>query len=430
MDKHWYFKGFYMKLIITVLPLIFMSLSAWADDEPLSIEKALSLAFAENPEIAASQARADAESSLVRSKYWLPNPKVGLMRESNLNNMQLEMGPMTSWSVSQELMFPLKYFAMGGAQSARAEAAKQQALDKRLDVRQRLLTTYYGYYSSSRMLALLEAQRETLREIARIAEARRATGAVPQQDEMKAHVEQTRIENEILLQQQEVTEMKAKLLALLNWEVTQTFTLPKEDLATPKLSKSTQEIQSSALTNSKMIAREQAMLNEAENERRNAKYSYFPDFMVSYRKAFINSPNNAYAAGIEMTIPLWFFAKQTSEVSAASARALEAEKNLEATRRNVQAESQATASKVETYDKLLKIYETALIPQATSTLNSSRSAYTAGKVGFQELLDSERSLYSTRMSYYQTLAKFVESVTQLERITGTSISSLPFGDSL
>ncbi len=398
--------------------------------EPLSAAQALARAFAENSEIGAFQARADAEASLIPSKYWLSSPKVGLMHESKMSNMQLEMGPMSSWTFSQEVMFPLKYFAMGGAQSAKAEVARQELLERKLEVRQRVLTTYYGLYTSNRMLDLLEAQKETLREIARIVEIRRATGAVPQQDEMKTHVEQTKIENEILLQRQEVTELQAKLAALLNWDPAQILTLPKEELASPKLTKPIQEMSSQALSQSKRVARDQAILNETEYEKQNAKYSYFPDFILNYRKPFTNSPSNAYAASIEMTIPLWFFAKQTSEVAAASARALEAEKNLETTKRNTQADAHAMASKVETYAKLLKIYETALIPQAASTLNSSRSAYSAGKVGFQDLLDSERSVYSTRMSYYQTLAKFVESVSELERISSSSLSTLPFGDSL
>jgi cobalt-zinc-cadmium efflux system outer membrane protein len=90
-----------------------------------------------------------------------------------------------------------------------------------------------------------------------------------------------------------------------------------------------------------------------------------------------------------------------------------------------EAETKRLVSKAETLSKLLKIYETALIPQSTSALNSSRAAYSAGRVGFQELLDAERSLYSVRIEYYKNLASFVEALSGLERVVGTAVSDLP-----
>lgn len=392
----------------------------------LSPSSVLSQVYSKNPDLASQEARADAEDSLISSKYTPANPRIGFMRESGMNLMQQQMGPMNSWVVSQELMFPTKYFSMGSMQRYRAKAAHEEFLDTKLKVRQNALTRYYGYYSASRILSLLEAQKETLREIARIAESRRATGAVPQQDEMKAHVEQTKIENEIILQKQELVEAQAELNALLNQDQGSELPLPKEDLPVPKIAFPQESIESLAAESSKMISAQKFMLEETESAKSLATMSYFPDFMLSYRKPFgQNSPSNAYAVGIEMTIPLWFFSKQTSEVASASARVLEAEHKLTQTRRMTEAETKRLVSKAETLSKLLKIYETALIPQSTSALNSSRAAYSAGRVGFQELLDAERSLYSVRIEYYRNLANFVETLTGLERVVGTSVSDLP-----
>ena len=47
-----------------------------------------------------------------------------------------------------------------------------------------------------------------------------------------------------------------------------------------------------------------------------------------------------------------------------------------------------------------------------------------------DLVDAERSLYEVRIAYYQTLAKFVENLAKVERIAGSSLSTLPFGDAL
>lgn len=415
--------------IISIIFLLFVTVpSALAETQPLTLEKALSQAMGANPEIAATTARADAEHSAIRSQYWLDNPKIGLMRESNLNFMEQQMGPMTLWSVSQEVKFPAKYFLMGSAQRARAQSATQDANMKKLEVRRRAISGYFNLFTMNRIISLLEAQRETLREVARAAESRHATGAVPQQDEMKAHVEQTKIESELLLAQEERESMEAMLNAVLNQDAHQTITFPKEELTTPKLKVPSEEISKIAYANSSRIKQSQSMIDEVNSQKTLALLSYAPDFMVSYRKAFVNAPDSAYAAAIEMTIPLWFFVKQTSEVSQASAKQIEAEKNLEKTTRDLHSEIRSLTSKVRSHEKLLQIYQTALIPQASSTLSSSRTAYQAGRTNFLELLDSERSLYETRIAYYRNLAQYVDSLTRLEELAGIQLSTLPFGD--
>ncbi len=410
-------------LLATQIPL------ARAEEQPLTLEKMLSQVMGTNPEIGASTARADAEHSAIRSQYWLDNPKVGLMHERNLNLMQQQMGPMTLWSISQEIKFPAKYFLLGSAQKARAKGADEEAQAKKLEVRRKAIGGYFALFATSRIVSLLEAQKETLREVARAAESRRATGAVPQQDEMKAHVEQTKIENELLLAQEELQSMEATLNAILNQDAYQPLALPKQELVTPKLKVAVEDIPKLAQANANFVKRTESLVDEASSQKALAILGYAPDFMLTYRQAFINAPANAYAASIEMTIPLWFFMKQSSEVSVAAGRQIEAERNLEKTTRELHSDIRSLSAKVRSREKLLQIYETSLIPQASSTMNSSRAAYQAGRTNFLELLDSERSLYETRIGYYRNLAQYVDGLARLEEMAGTSLSTLPFGDS-
>lgn len=411
--------------------LTFMSLSlllglraGWAQG-PLTLEEALFQAFSRNPSIAASEDRARAEAAAVSSSYSLPNPKIGFMRENNVNFIQTQMGPMDSWMVSQEVLFPAKYFMMGSAQEQRARGAKEEVSQKRLEVRQEVISTYYNLYSASRVLALLKAQKETLREIARIAEARRATGAVPQQDEMKAHVEQTRIEIELIIQEQQIGVLESKLNGLMNRQVTNQIEFPKQDILVPELNVDLENIQDLTTQNSRVLAVSRFSLEEANQRRQLASWGYAPDLMLEFRKPFRNAPDGAYEFKVELGVPLWFLTKQSSEVSEARARAAEAERNLEKARVSTAAEARGLATKVKSYTKLLKIYQTALIPQATSTLNSSRAAYSAGKTGFLELLDSERSLYQVQISYFRMLSEYVENLATLEKVVGASLSTLP-----
>lgn len=415
----------------TLFILLSLCLGSLAQGQTsLSLEDALARAYQQNPEISAAEARMKAQQAEVGLKRSLANPRIGLMQEKNMTLDQEMMGPMTSWSISQEVMFPYKYSLMGSAQEATADAARQALADIKLSIRQRVISTYTALYSARQILSLFQAQREALREIARIAEARRATGAAPQQDEMKAHVEQTKIENEILMQEQEVEEAEAMLNALLKRPAQSPISLSLSQAMAkpPTLQKTPKEIERLSLENSRSLRAGRAMVSEAEKMKTLAKYSYAPDFMLSFRKPFENAPPDAYAFGIEMTIPLWFFSRQNNEVQSASARVVVAQSELDTMTYETQAQVRALSVKVDRFEKMLRIYDSALVPQATSSLNSSRAAYTAGRAGFLELLDAERSLYEVRIGYHKALSLYIDSLTQLERVAGVSLSTLPFGD--
>jgi outer membrane protein TolC len=394
----------------------------------LTLEQALTEALANNPEISSAKAKAQTEEARVGLARSLPNPRLGVMRENNLTSDQVAMGPMNSVSISQEIMFPAKYALMGDAQKATARAASHRAQDTRLSVRQKVVSAYVGLYSKRQILSLLEAQRETLREVARIAESRRATGAVPQQDEMKAHVEQTMLENEILMQKQELGEAEAMLGSLLGRSPMDSISIAAADFKAPALKEKKAAIEKIAVERSESLASSREMVSEAETMLKLSKFSYAPDFMLSFRKPFTNAPSDAYAISLDITVPLWFFSRQKNEVAAASAAVTSAKADTHAMSLEIRSLVRALSEKAESFEKMLRVFETSLIPQATSSLNSARSAYASGKSGFMELLDAERSLYQVRIDYYKALSKYADAVAALEKTAGVSLSTLPFGE--
>lgn len=421
--------GEFMSLRQVALMMSF--LSSLTSAEVLKPSDVVNVIYRNNPELASSKAQAQAEKELISSQYSLSSPMIGYMKETDMSLMQQQDGPMKTWSVSQEFMFPTKYFSRGKIQEARASKAMHEYMYKKLEVRGQALTSYFRFYSAKRILGMLEAQRETLREIARIVEARRAAGSVPQQDEMKAHVEQTKIENQILLQGQEEAEAKFALNSALNRSSDAEISIPESDFTAKKDVLISENLSAVNIETSHHLRGVLAMTEEFGFEKGLAKMSYLPDFQLSYRQVFGgNHPSSGRAIGLEMTFPLWFFSKENSELASAVSKELAARRELESHKRSTESMLESLKSKVKTLSKLLDIYETALIPQATSSLNSSRSAYSAGKVGFQDLLDAERTLYSTRIEYYENFSKFIEAVTSFEREAGVSVSALPFEETM
>lgn len=398
------------------------------DKEILTLDVAIKKALSQNADLSALKSRVDGEKEAIRAQSFLDDPKIGFMQEDTGNMDAKE--PMRSWTVSQEIKFPTKYSAMKEMQTARWDTAQFTYLEKRLETRRKVVTLYYNFYVSNQIIDLLEAEKATLREIAALAISRRGTGLVTQQDEMKAHVEQTNLENDLLMALQERESMQAMLNTVMGEETTHEINLPSGMLAIPELSFSKEVLLQNANSKSQKLKEADAMVREAKAQKRLAELTYMPDFMVSFQKPFSGGSKRAYTLSLDVTVPLWFFEKQTSEVSSKSAFLAETEHTLTQTSRDLTAEKIALTSKVQTYRKLLKIYETSLIPQVETTLRSSQGAYRAGKATFIDLLDSERSLYGVRTAYYRIQAQYVEALVQLEQIMGISLSTISMGGNL
>ena len=68
----------------------------------------------------------------------------------------------------------------------------------------------------------------------------------------------------------------------------------------------------------------------------------------------------------------------------------------------------------------LDLFTDALIPQATTTLAASVSAYTTGRATFLDLLDAERMLFDLRWSYEATRSSVLSTGAALERAVGVA----------
>lgn len=393
----------------------------------LTLENAVEIAIQNNPEISAATARVDAEHAMAISVGWPKSPMAGWMKEEKLNYMEVDRGPMNFWVVSQEVEFPLTLVYKSAAQRGRAYASEQELVSTKWNVRHQVVTAYYNYYTRQKTLALLNAQKEILRDMSRIVEARRATGQAPQQDEMKVHVEQTMLENEILLAKQESDVALAQLNAAMNRDADANVTLPEGELKTPKTNGNIEDLKNTPLLETPEIMKAKFLSEEANFNRKRAKWELGPSTFFSFRKPYTNDEPGAYGVNLEISIPLWFLMKEIPEITAATSLAIEADSKLTRTLRSTQVDFVTLSSKVRTTENLLTIYETALIPQTDTTFKSSRAAYQGGQVNFIELLDSERSYYATRITFYQLLTQYVENLSKLEQLLGKSISTIPVG---
>jgi hypothetical protein len=105
-------------LLFFIMLLVNLSVSAWAGGK--TPEQLLTEVYKNSAELASAKAKLEVEKALVAKSYFLSDPTLGMMTESKGGEK------MEFLTITQEIMFPTKYFSMGTAQKARARAAQSQ----------------------------------------------------------------------------------------------------------------------------------------------------------------------------------------------------------------------------------------------------------------------------------------------------------------
>ena len=79
---------------------------------------------------------------------------------------------------------------------------------------------------------------------------------------------------------------------------------------------------------------------------------------------------------------------------------------------------QEAAAQVRESERVVRLYETEILPAADLNVKSARAAYTAGQIPFLTLVEAQRSTVELRERYYETVAAHRRRLATLERMLG------------
>ncbi len=410
-----------MKLYLIFNFLLYLHVSSAAAGTGNSLDKLLSIAFEQNQELKAVKADSVSEKELITSKYNLDSPTVGIS--------ELDRGNKTRYiTIGQKIRFPTKYYLEGKAQKSRYKASLGGQKLSRLNLRENIINLYYKLYSAQKTIKLTKANLRLVKDSARIAETKYASGKSSQSNAMKAHLEITQIEIDLLNLEKKEETFKNEIEALINNNSSINLNLKNLNLAKPNLkmivlNNISNKIQSYISVNSPAIKIQKDKLNAAVIDQKASKWEFAPDFQVQYQQRISGFPENSKIISINASIPLWFW-KNSANASQKSAKANAVSYRYQNMVLNWTAKFKTLKSRIEKTNKTLTIYATTLMPQADGAYRSTRSAYKAGKTSFLNLLDSERSLYKIKQNYYKSLTHLIVDITAMETLIGESISNL------
>ena len=400
------------------------SSSAQSEKPRLNVDRLVDEALQNNPEISAVKIKWEIFKEKIPQSYALEDPMFGFGIVSLPTNFSFKDEDMTmkEFSISQKFPFPGKRPLMKEMASKEAEAVSTEIQGKIHQIIKDVKTAYYDLSHNYRTTEVTQRNKRILEDFAKIAETRYAVGEGIQQDVFKAHVEVSKMVDDLIMLGQRKRSLEAKLNALLNRPPETPMGEP-EEVVLKKFPFIMEELQKMALEMNPTLKGMKKMIEAKEKAYALAKREYYPDFNFKFAYGQRdNGPDmkrrDMLAGMVEMNIPIFYKSKQDRKVAETKAEILATEAQYRAMKNEVLFMITDMASMIQRGERQIELYKTGILPQTSLQINSAMSAYRVNRADFMTLLDSQMTLYKYELEYHQALTEYEKNVASLGAAVG------------
>jgi cobalt-zinc-cadmium efflux system outer membrane protein len=422
------------KLIFLAFPIFILLMPlttplAQPDKPVMNVEQLIEEAIQNNPEILAQKKRWELFKEKIPQASAFEDPMFGFGIISLPTNFSFKDEDMTmkEFSLSQKFLFYGKRRLMGEMAGKEAEAVFNEIQEKINRIIKEVKTAYYDLSHNYRTTEVVQRNKRILEDFAKIAETRYAVGEGIQQDVMKAHVEVSKMVDELIMLEQKKSALGAKLNALLNRSPEVPVGTP-EEVIFQKLPIQIEEFQKTAVETNPTLKSMKKMIEAKEKAYDLAKKEYYPDltarFAYGQRDRAPDGTNrrDMLTGMMEVNIPIFYKSKQDRKVAEALADIQVLEAQYRAMKNEIYFMITDMASMIQRVERQLELYKTGIIPQANLQISSAMSAYRVNKADFMTLLDSQMTIYRYELEYHLALTEYERNVASLEAVVGKRFS--------
>jgi cobalt-zinc-cadmium efflux system outer membrane protein len=400
----------------TLLALALAGQARGDENGALTLESALQLALGHSPELRASVARLEAAQGQARQAGAWPNPSL----EAAVEDWPTASGGFSAskrlLGVSQTLPFPGKKsldsrIGVSGVRIGQAHLAL-----RRLDLLREVKTAFYAVLAAEKLV-------EVSRELAGVAESSATTarkrvdaGAAPLQEQLRAEVERDHASAALRNRERDLGIAKETLATVLG----------RPDLAEAPVAGSLPEtvdatllarVTEASLDDHPAVAGSHAARERADLEWRRARLEPYPDLTVAVAAGRVGIEDESIVqAGVAVALPL--FDRGQGRKQEARAHLAVAEAELVAARQRVRLAWSAAARRLRTASDQVAVHRERILPRAEEALRLVQIGFTEGKLGFIDLLDTQRTVAEARQSYIESVLGMNVAVAEVEALAG------------
>jgi cobalt-zinc-cadmium efflux system outer membrane protein len=376
-----------------------------------------------NPGLAASAHDVLAAEGNARQAGALPNPEFEIEADDfgGTDTRKGFDGATTTASLSQQI-------ELGGKRSKRQSVARAEARltgweceAARLDVLTRTKQAFVDVLAAQGHVALAEASLALAEDVRKSAAERVKAGKVPELEETKATVEvaSAGIARDRAKRGLEV----ARKVLVANWgSVTPRFTNAVGSLDDIGDAGSLDSF-AAAVERAPEVARWSDVRLAATESLRLAKVQRVPDITVNVGVSR-SEEDGTHAAVAGIALPLPLFDRNAGGIAAAQHVVMAAEQKERAARLLAATSLAEIHGRLDTARSEAVAIRDGLLPAAQKAFDAAQIGYRAGKYGHLEVLDTQRTLNEARTRYLEALADYHKAAADLERLTGTPLSTI------
>ena len=385
--------------------------SAQAQPAPvLTLEQAQELAAFKSFAVSAAQREVDANDGAVRQAGAWRNPEL---------NASVEDTQRATRTTTATLDFPIE---LGGKRAARVtaadrtrELARTQLSNVRAGLRADVVRAFFGVLVAQERVALTANSAELAARGADAIGKRVAAGKVSPVDETRARVDQANAQLEAVEAATELQTARQTLAALWGEPELGYATVQGDVELVPTRPPATElamELDSSPglLTSRIEVDRRRALVDLERSKG-------VPDLTVSVGAKRDNDLGRTQAI-VGVSIPLPFFDRNQGATYEASKRAEKASDDLQLMRIRFLTELQQASNQLTGARTSAQTLKSTVLPAAQQAYDAATKGFEAGKFGFLDVVDAQRSLLQARARYLTALSTSNQAATAIDRLLG------------
>ncbi|HEX8618801.1 MAG TPA: TolC family protein [Thermoanaerobaculia bacterium] len=365
-------------------------------------------AIEKHPALVRLRAEAAALRERVAGSDALPNP----MLMSGIQNKQIDLRDddmMTMYMVgaSQRFVRPGKRDARREAAELEARAAEQQLDSARAGIERDVLLAWYDVAAVDAQIASAGEVRVMIDAITDTARVRYEVGSSMQSDVIRAQLEASDLEHELITLRAARRAALARLLTFLDLPLdtdVPLLTLPESTAAASIEGAPTLRAGHPA------IAALETDVARAETEIRLAQLERKPDFDLEAQYGMRPRERDMLSVVARVELPLRGDVTVEPRVREAILRRDAARARIHELRRSLTAALRQAFVAHEDATNQLRFHREVLVPQAQLAFESTLAAYQTGKTSFDAVLITETDYLRLRLQYYDFVARHAQAI--------------------
>jgi len=430
MEKLIFIHRFFIFLLLNFIVNASYGYSQTTEDV-LILDDLINTALDKNPQLRSFYSAVQADSAKIPQSGALPDPILSLnILNLPTNSFSFDQEPMTGKQIalSQLFPFPGKLGLQEDISSEGAAVSTANYQEYRNQIIRDLKIGFYDLFILDKSIEITNKNQQLLKEFAEIAESKYKVGKGLQQDVLKAQVELSKMIERLIQLKQEREVKQAHINIILNQPVNTQLGKPEEPGFT-MLDKTLDTLQIMAQLNRPLLMGWESLKKQSNLKVDLAKKDYWPNFGVflayTQRDEIQNgSPGYDFVSGgISLNLPIYSASKQSKKVEETIYSKRMIEERYKQVLNQVYFELENKLTSVEKNAKLVELFKTGIIPQASQSLESAMIGYQTDKVDFLTLINNQITLFNYELEYYRVISDYNKDLASLEYVTGIQLTN-------